>query len=68
MVILTSCKRTKAAKRILRTNVNNGKCDNMGNTNRTVILIPKPKAGQYLFLFHVRYYLEVSLIYNKFLK
>ena len=38
MVILISCKRTKAAKRILRTNVN-GKCDNMGNTNRTVILI-----------------------------
>ena len=40
MVILTSCKTTKAANGILRTNVNNGKCDNMGNTNRTVILIP----------------------------
>ena len=37
--ILTSCERTKAAKRILRTNVNNGKCDNMGNANRTEILI-----------------------------
>ena len=39
MVILISCKRTKTAKRILRTNVNNGNCDDMGNTNRTVILI-----------------------------
>ena len=66
MVALKSCKRTKAAKRILRTNVNDGKCDNMGNTNRTVS--PTTRAGQYLFLFHVGYYLKISLIYNKFLK
>ena len=31
-------------------------------------LFPKPRAGQYLFLFHVRYYLKIYLIYNKLLK
>ena len=40
MVIFISWKRTKAAKGILKTNVNNGKCDNMGNTNKTVIHMP----------------------------
>ena len=29
-----SWKRTRAAKRILKTNVSNGKCDDMGNTKK----------------------------------
>ena len=33
-------KKTKAAKRILKTNVNNGNCDSTENTNKTVIHIP----------------------------
>ena len=40
----------------------------MGNTNETLIHIPKLRAGQYFFLFHIRYYLKISLIYNKFWK
>ena len=40
----------------------------MGNTNITVIHIPKLKVGQYLFSFDVRYYLKTILIYRKFLK
>ena len=38
----------------------------MGNTNKPVI--PKLRAGQYFFLFHIRSYLKISLISNKFLK
>ena len=35
-----SWKRTKARKRILKNIADNGKCDNMGNTNKAVIYIP----------------------------
>ena len=42
--------RTKEAKRILKTNINNGNCDNMGNTNKTVIHIPKTQ-GWSIFVF-----------------
>ena len=41
---------TKAGKRIVRTNVNNGKCDNMGNTNKTVTHIPYTQ-GWSIFVF-----------------
>ena len=37
----------------------------MGNTNKTDIYIAKLRVGQYLFLFDICYYLEVSLIYSK---
>ena len=40
VLIFTSWKRTKVAKRILKTNVNNGKCDNMGNIKKSVIHVP----------------------------
>ena len=41
--------------------------NDMGNTKKTVIHIPKLRVGQYLLLFDVGYYLKVSLICSKFL-
>ena len=38
------------------------KYGNMRNTNKTVIYIPKLRAGRYLFLFHTRWLLFKSLI------
>ena len=37
------------------------KYDNMRNTNKTEIRIPKLKADQYLFLFLIRWLLKVVL-------
>ena len=34
-------KETKAAERILKSNVSNGKCGNIQNSNKTVIVIPQ---------------------------
>ena len=42
--------KTTAAKRIFIINVDNGKCDNMRNTNKTVINIPYSK-GWSIFVF-----------------
>ena len=39
----------------------------MGNAKKTVIRIPKLRVGQYLLLFGIRYYFEISLIYSTFL-
>ena len=44
ILIFISWKRSKAVKGILKANINNGKCDNMGNTNETVIYIPLKSA------------------------
>ena len=38
------------------------------NTNKIVTHIPKLRVGQCSFLFDIRYYLKISLIYSKFLK
>ena len=43
-------KRSQAEKKILKTNVNNGNCDNMGNTNKNVIHIPWFKTAQHVFI------------------
>ena len=53
---------------MVKTSVIYGKCDNTGNANKTPSTSPKLIAGKCLFLFHIRYYLKISLIYNKFLK
>ena len=42
--------RTEAAKRILKADVNNCKCDNMGNVIKTQSITPKLRAGQYFFI------------------
>ena len=39
----------------------------MGNAKKTVIHVPKLRVGQYLFFFDICYYLQISLIYSKFL-
>ena len=41
--------------------------NSMGNTEKTVIRIPKLKVGQYLLLFDIRYFLKIPLICSKFL-
>ena len=40
IVVYYKLKKTEAAKRVLKTNVNTGKCDNTGNVNETVIHAP----------------------------
>ena len=40
ILIFISCKRTKVAEIILKTDVNNDKCDNMGNSKKTVFHMP----------------------------
>ena len=40
VLLFISWKRTEAAKRIVKNDVNNGKFDNMGNATKTVIHIP----------------------------
>ena len=43
--------------------------NNIENAKKiTVIPISKLRVSQYLFLFDIRYYLKISLIYSKFLK
>ena len=40
----------------------------MGNAKKKLIHIPKLRIGQYLLLCDLRYYLQISLIYSKFMK
>ena len=51
ILIFISWKRTKATKIILKTKIDNGKCDNIGNTKKHVTHIPKVKADLFFILY-----------------
>ena len=40
----------------------------MGAAKKTVVYLPKLRVPQYLFVFDIRYYIKILLIYSKFLK